>query len=368
LAVQEYFAVQNTTAASTYNFAVTNVTAGEVLAVSFGARLSVNATGTAAPAAPAVSWIVGSSTQAMTKAVYASGSSSASDLNSYYNDSGVFYLTAPVTGNGQVRIAYADGNRSSIGFVGLRLSGVDTNNPIGVTNSKVLDAAAEPTSTFSLSLTPTATDSFLLSSLSRGAGASLVPLVDANGTQTILFNDGQNNQQLAVGWAKPGSTAAYALEWDKTGITAETRYAFTGVEFLAGTAPAEPTYADWATSYGLASESMLDESPAGDGIQNLMKYALGLNPTNFGWQGRFEKGQINLTGTNWFMLRYVRPEPAPADITYSVQVIGSLLLSNWVNGVEVSSTVSNSLRTITVRDPLPMSGNTNRFLRLKVIK
>jgi hypothetical protein len=113
---------------------------------------------------------------------------------------------------------------------------------------------------------------------------------------------------------------------------------------------------------------MLNGSPAGDGIQNLMKYALGLNPTNFGWQGHIGQGVHDITGTNWFTLRYTRPEPAPADLTYFVQAIESLLASNWTDCVEVSSTVSNSLRTIIVRDPLPMSVTTNRFIRLKVTK
>jgi hypothetical protein len=154
------------------------------------------------------------------------------------------------------------------------------------------------------------------------------------------------------------------------GRTTENDYSIddVSVRFVPGAVAPSGTYGFWAAEHGLASDSMLDESPAGDGIKNLMKYALGISPTNSGLQGRLEQAQMDLSGTNWFMLRYVRPEPAPADITYSVQVIGSLLLSNWVNGVEVSSTVSNSLRTITVRDPLPMSGNTNRFLRLKVIK
>jgi hypothetical protein len=113
---------------------------------------------------------------------------------------------------------------------------------------------------------------------------------------------------------------------------------------------------------------MLDESPAGDGIKNLMKYALGISPTNSGLQGRLEQAQMDLSGTNWFVLRYVRPEPKPADLTYTVQAVESLMSSNWTDCVEVSSTVSNSLRTITVRDPLPISGNTNRFIRLKVTK
>ncbi len=76
----------------------------------------------------------------------------------------------------------------------------------------------------------------------------------------------------------------------------------------------------------------------------------------------------NRPGTNWFMLRYVRPEPAPADITYSVQVIDSLMATNWVDGVEVSSTVSNSQRIITVRDVVSMDESTARAIRLKVTK
>ena len=131
--------------------------------------------------------------------------------------------------------------------------------------------------------------------------------------------------------------------------------------------PSDP-YGSWADSYGLAAGSMLEESPAGDGIQNLMKYALGLDPAVAGWQGHLEQGAIDLSGTDYFILRYTRPEPAPEDLTYAVQGCDSLLQTNWTGGVEISSTVSNSLRTITVRDAVPMGGSSSRFMRLKVTK
>jgi hypothetical protein len=124
-------------------------------------------------------------------------------------------------------------------------------------------------------------------------------------------------------------------------------------------------YASWASGYGLSSDSMLDDSPAGDGIKNLTKYALGIDPSAAGMQDRFSGGQTNVTGTNYLMLRYVRPEPKPADINYAVEAGDSLIVTNWAAAVEVSSVVSSNLCTVTTRDTTPMSVKTNRFIRLK---
>lgn len=128
---------------------------------------------------------------------------------------------------------------------------------------------------------------------------------------------------------------------------------------------------DWADSYGLTGEDAAPEAmPAGDGIKNIVKYALGINPWIPGYQGRFRDGTVTVGDTTYFVLRYTRPEPVPEGVVYTVWSGSSLTSSNWTElGAEhQTSTVANGLRTVTVQDPVPMSGAASRFIRLKVTK
>ncbi len=104
-------------------------------------------------------------------------------------------------------------------------------------------------------------------------------------------------------------------------------------------------------------------SPAGDGIPNLVKYALDLDP----WQpaqpgdlpvAEISEGRLSLT--------YERPIPTP-DIRFVVEV--SENLSDWYSGDEYTeeevSTLGETER-VTVRDNTPVAGTSKRFMRLRV--
>ena len=109
-------------------------------------------------------------------------------------------------------------------------------------------------------------------------------------------------------------------------------------------------------------------TPASDGLANLIKYALGLSPNLSGNGGRLSYGKLTDTGSDYLTFTYIRPEPAPAGITYTVEASPDLTPASWTNvGLgEISSTVNAGLRTITVRDSTPMAGGNRSFMRLKV--
>jgi hypothetical protein len=105
-------------------------------------------------------------------------------------------------------------------------------------------------------------------------------------------------------------------------------------------------------------------NPAGDGMPNLMKYALGLDPTKpdaaagapvVGQSGGFQT------------LTYLCP-PGLTDVTYVVQVSSDLV--TWNSGPSFTTTISNSLvgnqQQVVVRDLTPTSGTTRRFIRLEI--
>ena len=109
-------------------------------------------------------------------------------------------------------------------------------------------------------------------------------------------------------------------------------------------------------------------SPNNDGVSNLEKYALGLAPSVQGRGGRVSHGTVEIAGAKHLTLTYKRPEPAPAGVVYAVEASGDLTAGSWSSAglVEVENSVSDGLRTITVRDAVPSIPGTPRFMRLKV--
>jgi len=104
-------------------------------------------------------------------------------------------------------------------------------------------------------------------------------------------------------------------------------------------------------------------APRGDGVANLVKYALGLNPAVPATTGL----PVGTRGTTYFNLTFTRLRDA-TDITYRVEATDNL--GGWTEiwnssahpyeGIAISTPV-------TVQDTVPMtSANPGRFLRLKV--
>ena len=111
-------------------------------------------------------------------------------------------------------------------------------------------------------------------------------------------------------------------------------------------------------------------SPAGDGIPNLMKYALNLNPWANG-TGGLPAGAIATTGSgNYLDLTYTQ-SLAATDLTFLVQV--STDLKTWNSGAGYTTAPSAVLNpgglteNVTVQAIAPANGNTpKQFIRLQV--
>jgi hypothetical protein len=142
---------------------------------------------------------------------------------------------------------------------------------------------------------------------------------------------------------------------------------------FAAPAPGTATgYQQWLLSNGLPMDESglgsVTATPASDGLPNLMKYALGLDPATSGNGGHLSSGTMTDAGNDYLTFTYIRPEPAPTGITYTVQASTDLTPTNWsASGlVQVSSTVNAGLRTITVRDNTPITGGGRSYMRLRV--
>ncbi len=105
-------------------------------------------------------------------------------------------------------------------------------------------------------------------------------------------------------------------------------------------------------------------APAGDGVPNLMKYALGLNPTTVVTYAQLPVGSIQADGGTNYLTLTVNRLADPTDVTYNVEVSGDL--QSWVFGPPFTVTLTNIPSQLDVRDNTPASGATARFIRLQV--
>ena len=111
-------------------------------------------------------------------------------------------------------------------------------------------------------------------------------------------------------------------------------------------------------------------APAGDGISNLIKYALHLNPFVNGVSGLPTESIVTLSGTIYPALAYTKVIAA-TDLTYTVQVSSDL--QTWNSGASYTATVSATnnpdgvTQSVTIRSLASISeGSPQQFIRLQI--
>jgi len=135
-----------------------------------------------------------------------------------------------------------------------------------------------------------------------------------------------------------------------------------------------PSYTTWQvknfTSGDLSTPAISGDlaTPAGDGISNLMKYALNLPAKTNGKSGLPLVSSTTTGGNAYLTLKYTQVNTA-VDLTYTPQVSSDL--QTWYSGATyigpVSSVAtSSSTQSIVVQDLTPTSGTNRRFMRLMV--
>jgi hypothetical protein len=136
--------------------------------------------------------------------------------------------------------------------------------------------------------------------------------------------------------------------------------------------PGAVTFSNWAASYGLSGPNAAwNADPNGNGLSNLLEYALGLDPTAAGASRGTTIGTVTENGLEYLSLSYTRPAGAQArpDVVYTPQRATSLRLNNWSSSDIVFHSVmpvAGSRETVTVRSTHPISGTNREFLRLHV--
>jgi N-acetylneuraminic acid mutarotase len=126
------------------------------------------------------------------------------------------------------------------------------------------------------------------------------------------------------------------------------------------------SFSSWASQEGLSGANALPTAIVShDGLTNLLKYSLGLNPfVNYspGSAGLPAVQLKNVSGVEYLTLSFTG---VATDVTYTVQAT-STLIGGWSNLYTLSSGAAPG--TMTVQDTQTMTASPKRFMRLLVTK
>jgi hypothetical protein len=119
----------------------------------------------------------------------------------------------------------------------------------------------------------------------------------------------------------------------------------------------------WFGNPSSAGQGADGAAPANDGVANLLKYALGLDPFTAVARGKLTTGSLmSVTGQNYATLSVPRTNRA-TDVSYVVQISSDL--RTWLTGPDNTVVVTDTPTQLVVRDATPL-GATPRYMRLTV--
>jgi hypothetical protein len=132
-------------------------------------------------------------------------------------------------------------------------------------------------------------------------------------------------------------------------------------------------YTAWTEFYfpGETSPEIIGAAadPSGDGVRNLIKYALGLNPTIASREGLpvvgFNEFTVGGTPATYLTLTFNAPDDVD-DVNFTVRAASEVGAAGVEAVLETAESHENGTTTYTYRDPEPMAENSRRFLSLEV--
>jgi uncharacterized repeat protein (TIGR01451 family) len=238
--------------------------------------------------------------------------------------------------------------------------------------------------------------------------AGLTPAASMNGTIINGWNIAINsltpqtvtatrNDGLAASGTFPALTLTFAVTGDAASSLVNSVTVSGGGEVNTSNDSATDTFSIapgqaniWRqTNFGFGatdSGSTADNaSYSGDGISNLIKYALGLNPLVTASQSALPadlNGTTNPTFSDRLSIGFTLPYPTPGDIVYNVEATSDLI--NWTTVATKTGTgawtwiaegaahlVTNdgtSTSSVQVGDNVTTAGNPHRMMRLQIVR
>jgi hypothetical protein len=178
-----------------------------------------------------------------------------------------------------------------------------------------------------------------------GAAAVLIPVLPIPAAQPVGLKTATLNLLSSAAYNRGALTVATVAIQDVPWSDWQLRY-----------------FGPQATNAAIAGDQA---NPTGDGIPNLVKYALGLPPTSYIATALLAPG-VSTEGA--FTIAFTRPDPAPVDLAYSLQASSNL--TSWaaasglgLNGVEY---LANGMARVTYQASPPVAATPRGFFRLGV--
>lgn len=226
-----------------------------------------------------------------------------------------------------------------------------------------------------------------LGAYETGGDAGPINLITAPASQTILSGQAAAFEVLASGYSLSyqwyeGSSGdisnpiedAVWKSWETESLASSLSYwvrIYNGATHLdsqtvMATVMATETYASWVTEHELSGNDALDTAtPAGDGVSNLMKYALGLDPDEAATStdGIIPGKPAILESDNGLTFTFLRNAEA-SDVSYTIEFCDDLISWEPVLTGVTETVLSDSLIKVEVSLPSGGAG----FCRLSVTK
>ncbi len=155
-----------------------------------------------------------------------------------------------------------------------------------------------------------------------------------------------------------------ALYWDNLDNGSQFSQSAIWVEQLAAEAP----YDIWAAQYELTDSGLTDD-PDKDGLNNLVEFSLGGNPTNdndFGILPTF--GMVEDEGGNWLEYVYRKRTDAHAiGLEYYLELNTNLVSGTWTNaGYQITDTGESNEGFEMTTNRIPIAPFSELFIRLRI--
>ncbi len=190
--------------------------------------------------------------------------------------------------------------------------------------------------------------------------------------------------QITLTGFTPGSTTAALYSYGKSNDLADTdltvstetvsgpTFTHTFPSYSMNVLVVKSQFGAWRAKEFSASElsnwSISGDSgqPAKDGVSNLMKYALGLDPQTPATTGLPVTGKTSISGKTYQTITFTK-QRALTDVTYDIQV--STNMTTWQSGPSFTVRMDNgSTDTAIYRDVIAIEDAPRRFLRLNVAR
>ena len=123
-----------------------------------------------------------------------------------------------------------------------------------------------------------------------------------------------------------------------------------------------PGFATWIGGFNVGTQNGPGDDPDYDGIPNLLEYALSGGDPAQRSMGILPATSLTDVGGNSYLTLTIQKNTTATGITLIAETCGDLATWNSSNTVIVSETAS----TLVVRDAVPVSGSSKRFIHLKV--